>query len=563
MSGTDTPDAAPKQHFIRRIVAEDMKTGKFGGRVCTRFPPEPNGYPHIGHAKAISLNFGIAQEFGGVCNLRFDDTNPVAEEEEFVRAIEDDVRWLGYEWGTSLFASDYYGQMYEWAEELVTKGLAYVDDQSADELRRTRGTLTSPGTNSPWRDRSVEENLDMLRRMRAGEFDEGTKVLRAKIDMASPNINLRDPIMYRILKATHHRTGDAWCIYPMYDYAHPLSDSIERVTHSFCTLEFEDHRPLYDWFLEKLGIYRSQQIEFARLVLSHTIVSKRKLRALVEEKLVSGWDDPRMPTLRALRRRGYPAEAIRDFCERIGVAKDANLVDVQFLEYCVRERLNKVAPRFMAVLHPVKVVITSVPEGHVEEMEAVNNPEDPSAGTRKVPFSRELWIEETDFQESPPPKYFRLRPGGEVRLRWAYVIRCDEVVKDAAGRVMELRCTHDPATKGGGTPEGRKIKGTIHWVSRAHAVPATTRLYDTLFSEPDPTKVEEGTDWKSCLNPGSIEVVKGCFAEPALAGASPGATMQLERLGYFCVDPDSKPGELVFNRTVTLRDSWAKIAAKG
>ncbi|MFN8176440.1 MAG: glutamine--tRNA ligase/YqeY domain fusion protein [bacterium] len=564
MSEPEVPGAAPKLHFIRRIVGEDRAAGKFAGRVHTRFPPEPNGYLHIGHAKAICLDFGIAQEFNGYCNLRFDDTNPLAEEEEYVVAMQEDLHWLGFDWGDRMFfASDYYGRMYQWAEDLVTLGLAYVDDQSADEIRETRGTLTEPGRESPWRNRTVAENLFLLRRMRAGDFENGAKVLRAKIDMASPNINLRDPIMYRILKASHHRTGNAWCIYPMYDWAHPLSDSIEGITHSFCTLEFEDHRPLYDWFLEMLDVYRPQQIEFARLVLSHTIVSKRKLRQLVDDKLVDGWDDPRMPTLRAMRRRGYPPEAIRDFCERVGVAKDANLVDVQLLEYCVRERLNQIAPRVMGVLRPLKVVITSVPEGQVEEVDAVNNPEDEAAGTRKLPFSREVWIEETDFLEDPPPKYFRLRPGGEVRLRWAYVIRCDEVIKDASGRVVELRCTHDPGTKGGGTPDGRKIKGTIHWVSAAQAVPATVRLYETLFSEPDPTKVEEGGDWKSYLNPKSREVVEGCYVEPGLKGAAPGTTVQFERLGYFCVDRESGPAALVFNRTVGLRDTWAKIAAKG
>ena len=560
---TNEPGAAPRAHFVRRIVTDDNASGKFEGRVVTRFPPEPNGYLHIGHAKAISLDFGIAEEFGGRCNLRFDDTNPIAEEEEFVQGIQEDIRWLGFDWGgRALFASDYYERMYVWAEELVRKGLAYVDDQSADEIRADRGTLTEPGRESPWRNRSADENLDLLRRMRAGEFENGAKVLRAKIDMASPNINLRDPVMYRILKATHHRTGDAWCVYPMYDWAHPLSDSIEGITHSFCTLEFEDHRPLYDWFLEKLGIYRPQQIEFARLSLSHTITSKRKLRALVTEGLVSGWDDPRMPTLRAMRRRGYPPEALRDFCERIGVAKDANLVELQFLEHCVRERLNRTAPRFMAVLRPVKVVITNFPEGRVEELEAVNNPEDEAAGKRIVPFTRELWIEDADFQENPPPKYFRLRPGGEVRLRWAYVIRCEEVVKDADGSVRELRCTYDPATTGGNTPDGRRIKGTIHWVSAAHARPATVRLFDTLFSEPDPTKVESGADWKTFLNPASREVLEGCVVEPALAGLPPGTTAQFERQGYFCLDRDTTPDRLVFNRTVTLRDSWAKIAAR-
>ncbi len=554
---------APKVHFIRRIVMDDNASGKFAGRVVTRFPPEPNGYLHIGHAKAISLDFGIAAEFGGRCNLRFDDTNPIAEEEEFVQGIQEDIRWLGFDWGgKALFASDYYERMYVWAEELVRKGFAYVDDQTADEIRESRGTLTAPGRESPWRNRTPQENLDLLRRMKAGEFENGAKVLRARIDMASPNINLRDPVMYRILRARHHRTGDAWCLYPMYDWAHPLSDSIEGITHSFCTLEFEDHRPLYDWFLDKLGIYHPQQIEFARLALSHTITSKRKLKTLVTEGLVSGWDDPRMPTLRAMRRRGYPPEAIRDLCERVGVAKDANLVELQFLEHCVRERLNKSASRFMAVLRPVKVVLTNWPEGKVEEIEAVNNPEDASAGTRRVAFGRELWIEEADFAENPPPKYFRLRPGGEVRLRWAYVIRCEQVVKDADGRITELRCTYDPATAGGNTPDGRRIKGTIHWVSAAHARRATVRLYDTLFTEPDPSRVEAGADWRETLNPKSLEVLEGCLVEPALAELPAERTVQFERSGYFCVDRDSTGECRVFNRTVTLRDTWAKIAAR-
>ncbi len=554
---------APKVHFIRRIVMDDNASGKFDGRVVTRFPPEPNGYLHIGHAKAISLDFGIAAEFGGRCNLRFDDTNPIAEEEEFVQGIQEDIRWLGFDWGgKALFASDYYERMYVWAEELVRKGFAYVDDQTADEIRESRGTLTAPGRESPWRNRTPQENLDLLRRMKAGEFANGAKVLRARIDMASPNINLRDPVMYRILRAHHHRTGDAWCLYPMYDWAHPLSDSIEGITHSFCTLEFEDHRPLYDWFLDKLGIYHPQQIEFARLALSHTITSKRKLKTLVTENLVSGWDDPRMPTLRAMRRRGYPPEAIRDMCERVGVAKDANLVELQFLEHCVRERLNKSASRFMAVLRPVKVVLTNWPEGKVEEIEAVNNPEDESAGKRRVAFGRELWIEDADFQENPPPKYFRLRPGGEVRLRWAYVIRCEEVVKDADGRITEIRCTYDPATSGGNTPDGRRIKGTIHWVSAAHARRAAVRLYDTLFTEPDPSRVEAGTDWREKLNPKSLEILEGCLVEPALAELPPERTVQFERTGYFCVDRDSTAECRVFNRTVTLRDTWAKIAAR-
>ncbi|MBI5014553.1 MAG: glutamine--tRNA ligase/YqeY domain fusion protein [Deltaproteobacteria bacterium] len=558
---TAAPIETAASHFIKDIVLEDNASGKFGGRVCTRFPPEPNGYLHIGHAKSICLNFGLAEEFGGRCNLRMDDTNPTKEEDEYVRSIQEDVRWLGFDWDDRLFyASDYFGQLYAWAEQLIEAGKAYVDDLSADEIRAHRGTLTEPGRQSPYRDRSPAENLDLFRRMRAGEFPDGSRVLRAKIDMASPNVNLRDPVMYRILRATHHRTGDQWCIYPMYDYAHGQSDSIEGITHSVCTLEFEDHRPLYDWFCDALGIYHPRQIEFARLNLTFTMMSKRRLLDLVQQRLVVGWDDPRMPTLSGLRRRGYTPEALRDFCSRIGVAKRDSTVDLALLEHCLREDLNRRAPRVMAVLRPLRVVLTNYPEGRVEELEAVNNPEDTAAGTRKVPFSRVLYIERDDFREDPPKKFFRLAPGREVRLRYAYFIKCEEVVKDAAGEVVELRCTYDAATLGGDAPDGRKVKATIHWVSAAHAVEAEVRLYDRLFTVPNPAAEE---DWVATLNPASLETLVGCRLEPSLSAASPGERFQFERLGYFCADPDASSGRPVFNRTVTLKDQWAKIEAKG
>ncbi|PYM63029.1 MAG: glutamine--tRNA ligase [Candidatus Rokuibacteriota bacterium] len=553
-----TADAGPPPNFIRAMVAEDTRSGRFGGRVVTRFPPEPNGYLHIGHAKAICLNFGIAQEFGGPCHLRFDDTNPSKESVEYVESMKADVRWLGFDWGEHLyFASDYFEQLYQDAEELIRRGLAYVDDLSADEIRALRGTLTDPGQPSPWRDRPIEESLDLFRRMRKGEFEDGARVLRAKIDMASPNLNLRDPVLYRIRKVTHHRTGDAWCIYPMYDYAHPLSDSIEEVTHSLCSLEYEDHRPLYDWVLDALAVYHPQQIEFARLNLAYTLMSKRRLLELVEGGDVAGWDDPRMPTLAGLRRRGFTPEAIRDFCERVGVAKADNLVDDALLEHCLREDLNRRAPRAMAVLRPLRLVLENYPEDRVEELDAVNNPEDPSMGLRKVPFSRVLYIEQDDFREVPPKKYFRLAPGAEVRLRYAYLVRCTGVVKDPrTGEVVEVRATYDPATRGGDAPDGRRVKGTLHWVSAGHAVPATVRLYDRLFTTPDPGEAE---DWRAALNPVSLTTLEGCRVEPALADVPPGTHFQFERTGYFCVDPDARPGRPVFNRTVPLRDSWARI----
>lgn len=546
--------------FIRTIVAEDIRTNKWGGRVVTRFPPEPNGYLHIGHAKSITLNFGIAKEFGGKCHLRFDDTNPTKEEGEYVESIINDVRWLGWDWGENLFfASDYFQQMYDWAIQLIKAGKAYVCDLTADQIREYRGTLTKPGIDSPYRNRSIEENLDLFQRMKAGEFPDGSRVLRAKIDMSSPNLNMRDPVMYRILHATHHNTGDKWCIYPMYDWAHGLEDSIEKITYSICTLEFEDHRPLYDWFLDALGIYHPQQIEFARLNVTYMIMSKRRLLQLVQEKYVRGWDDPRMPTIAGLRRRGYTPEAIRRFCEMVGVSKADSVVDIAQLEFCIREDLNKRAPRVMAVLRPLKVVIENYPEGKSEELDAINNPEDPSAGTRKVPFSRELYIEQEDFMENPPKGYFRLTPGREVRLRYAYFITCKEVVKDRDGNVVELRCTYDPATKGGDAPDGRKVKATIHWVSAPQAIKAEVRLYNHLFLKPNPDDVEEGKDWKSNLNPDSLEILSSCMIEPSLAGAKAGALFQFERLGYFCVDPDSTDAKLVFNRTVTLKDTWARM----
>jgi glutaminyl-tRNA synthetase len=551
--------------FIREIVVSDRAAGKHGGRVHTRFPPEPNGYLHIGHAKAICLNFGVALEFAGKCNLRMDDTNPTKEDIEYVESIEQDVAWLGFHWaGGTLYAADYFQQMYDYAEQLIRMGKAYVDDLTADQIREYRGTLTEPGRDSPYRSRPVEENLDLFRRMKAGEFPDGSRVLRARIDMASPNINMRDPTLYRIRHASHHRTGDAWSIYPMYDYAHPIEDALEGITHSLCTLEFEDHRPFYDWVIESLETpYRPQQIEFARLNLNYTVMSKRKLLQLVQERRVAGWDDPRMPTISGLRRRGYTAEAIRDFCERVGVAKKENTIDVALLEHCVREDLNKRAPRAMAVLKPLKVVLDNYPEGQVEQMDVVNNPEDPSAGTRQVPFSRELYIEHDDFRLDPPKKFFRLAPGREVRLRNAYLITCREAITDpATGEVVELRCTYDAATRGGDAPDGRKVKATLHWVSAAHAVDGEVRLYDRLFSVPDPG-ADEGTDWLSTLNSDSLHVLEACKLEPSLAAAPSGTRFQFERLGYFVVDPDSTPVRQVFNRTVTLKDSWAKIEAKG
>jgi glutaminyl-tRNA synthetase len=549
-------DAPVRRNFIREIIDEDLRTNKFDGRVHTRFPPEPNGYLHIGHAKSICLNFGIARDYNGKCNLRFDDTNPTKEEMEYVESIEHDVRWLGFNWNGIYYASDYFGQLYEYAVRLIKKGKAYVCDLNADQVRELRGTLTEPGKNSPFRDRSVEENLDLFERMKAGEFPDGSRTLRAKVDMASPNLNMRDPVMYRILRATHHRTGDTWCIYPMYDWAHGQSDSVEGITHSICTLEFEDHRPLYDWFVEELGIYHPQQIEFARLNLTYTVMSKRRLLQLVQDGDVDGWDDPRMPTISGLRRRGYTPESIRTFADRIGVSKSESTVDVAFLEECLREDLNKRAPRVMAVLHPIKLVIDNYADGLVEELEAVNNPEDPSAGSRKVPFSKVLYIEHDDFREDPPKKYFRLSPGAEVRLRYAYIIKCVSVVKDdKTGQIVELHCTYDPETKSGSPQSSRKVKGTIHWVSAAHAVDAEARIYDRLFSVQAPG----GENWKSELNPSSLQVVDGCKVEPSLANARPQERFQFERLGYFCVDDDSKEGKLIFNRTVTLRDTWAKI----
>ena len=554
-------NAAPV-HFIREIIAADLRSGKHDGRVVTRFPPEPNGYLHIGHAKSICLNFGLAAENGGVCHLRFDDTNPGKEDVEYVEAIKADVRWLGFDWGDRLFyASDYFARLYDYAVELIQAGEAYVCDLSADEVRAYRGTLTDPGRESPYRSRSVAENLDLFARMKAGEFPDGSRVLRAKIDMASGNVNMRDPTLYRIRRVPHHRTGDAWCIYPMYDFTHGLSDALEGITHSICTLEFEDHRPLYDWFLDVLETpCHPQQIEFARLKLSHTVMSKRKLLALVERRLVNGWDDPRMPTLSGLRRRGYTPEAIRAFCERIGVAKRDSTVDIALLEYCIREDLNRRSPRAMAVLRPLRLVIDNYPEGETEELEAVNNPEDAAMGTRKVPFSKVLYIEREDFREAPPKKFFRLAPGREVRLRYAYYVTCVDVVKDEQGEVVEVHCTYDPATRGGSSPDGRRVKATLHWVSAAHAIPAEVRLYDHLFVQADPDDVPEGEDFTATLNPHSLETLTACQAEPSLAGAAAGSRYQFERQGYFCADPDTTPDRLVFNRTVPLRDTWAKIA---
>ncbi|MGA2963683.1 MAG: glutamine--tRNA ligase/YqeY domain fusion protein [Candidatus Korobacteraceae bacterium] len=552
--------ASTPTNFIRDMFIEDVRTKKFGdATIQTRFPPEPNGYLHIGHAKAICLDFGLADEFGGKTNLRFDDTNPEKEETEYVDSIMEDVRWLGFEWDGLYYASDYFDQLYEWALQLIRAGKAYVDDLSAEEMREYRGSLTEPGKDSPYRNRSVEENLDLFQRMRAGEFPDGSRTLRAKIDMASPNLNMRDPVMYRIVHAEHHRTGDKWCIYPMYDYAHGQSDSIERVTHSMCTLEFEDHRPLYNWFIQQLGIFPSQQTEFDRLNLTYTLLSKRRLRQLVQEGRVKAWDDPRMPTLSGIRRRGYTPEALRNFCAAIGVSKTSGKTELAMLEHFVREDLNRRAPRAMAVLRPLKVVIDNYPENQVEEIELVNNPEDPAAGTRKVPFSRTLYIEQDDFRETPPKQYFRLSPGREVRLRGGYFVTCTSVVKDAKGEVVEVHCTYDPATRGGNAPDGRKVKATIHWVSAGHAISAEVRLYENLFTKENPNEIEEGQDFTANLNPHSLEVLTDSKLEPSLANAAAGSRYQFERLGYFCVDPDSSPGKPVFNRTVALKDTWAKI----
>ena len=550
----ETPEA---KNFIREMVDEDLKTNRFGGKVHTRFPPEPNGYLHIGHAKSICLNFGLAKDYNGLCNLRFDDTNPSKEEVEYVDSIENDVRWLGFDWEERLYyASDYFEQLFEFAVKLIKKGKAYVCDLNADEIREYRGTLTEPGKDSPYRNRTVEENLDLFQRMRKGEFPNGSRTLRAKIDMASPNLNMRDPVMYRILFATHHRTGDAWCIYPTYDWAHGQSDSIEGITHSICTLEFENHRPLYDWFLDQLDIHHPQQIEFARLNLTYTVMSKRKLLQLVEEGHANGWDDPRMPTISGLRRRGFTPESIRAFAARIGVARRENTSDAVWLEDCLRDDLNKRAPRVMAVLRPLRIIIENYPEGGVEVLDAVNNPEDPAQGSREVPFSRVLYIEQEDFREQPPKKYFRLSPGNEVRLRYAYIIKCVGVIKDEkTGEVVELRCTYDPETKSGSTQSARKVKGTIHWVSAQHAVEAEVRLYDRFFTLEDPG----GEHWKDSINPGSLEILRQCRLEPGLSNAKPQDRFQFERLGYFCVDDDSREGALVFNRAVTLRDTWAKL----
>jgi glutaminyl-tRNA synthetase len=556
------PTPAPS-NFVRDIILEDLKTNKYGGRVHTRFPPEPNGYLHVGHAKSINLNFGLAAEFGGKCNLRFDDTNPEKEETEYVDSIIEDVKWLGGDFEDRIFyASDYFQQLYEWAVQLIRGGNAYVCDLTPEQVREQRGTLTEPGQESPYRNRSVEENLDFFERMRVGEFPDGARTLRAKIDMASKNLNLRDPIMYRILHAEHHRTGNTWCIYPMYDFAHGQSDAIERITHSICTLEFEDHRPLYDWYIEQLGIYHPQQIEFDRLSLTYTMMSKRKLLKLVRDKYVSGWDDPRMPTISGMRRRGYTPEALRNFSNRLGVSKTNGTTELSLLEYFVREDLNKRALRVMGVLRPLRVVIDNYPEGQVEQMEAVNNPEDPSAGMRTVPFSKVLYIEQEDFRDDPPKQYYRLSPGREVRLRYGYFITCTSVVKDDKGEVIEVRCTYDPATRGGDSPDGRKVKSTIHWVSAEHAIDAEVRVYETLFTKEDPDDVEEGGEFTDNLNPNSLEVLANCKLEPSLAGAAPGSRYQFERLGYFCVDRDSTPQKLVLNRTVALRDTWAKIEKK-
>ena len=570
-SGQGPKDEREGLDFVRRIVEEDLRTGKWGGRVATRFPPEPNGYLHIGHAKSINLNFGIAEEYGGVCNLRYDDTNPSKEEEEYVKSIEADVRWLGAKPNTVVWASDYFDTMYEYAIELIKKGLAYVDDLTADQIREYRGTLTRPGRESPYRDRSVAENLDLFERMRKGEFPDGSKVLRAKIDMASKSLNLRDPVMYRILHESHHNTGERWCVYPMYDWAHGFEDSIEKITHSICTLEFENHRPLYDWFIDAVNqgrpadrkIWHPQQIEFARLSLTYTMLSKRKLLQLVNEGTVNGWDDPRMPTISGFRRRGYTPESIRAFSKHIGVNKMNSTVEVGVLENFLREDLNRRGARRMAVLRPLKVIITNYPQGQVEQLDAVNNPEDPAAGTRKVPFSRVMYIEQDDFRETPPPKYFRLFPGNEARLRYAYYVKCTNLIKDGTGNVTEIHCTYDAATRGGDSPDGRKVKSTIHWVAADSAVDAEVRLYEHLFSKPDPEDVPEGQDWRANLNPKSLEVIPHAKLEPSLKSVSAGEKFQFERLGYFAADPDSKPGRPVFNRAVSLKDTWAKEAQKG
>jgi len=569
---TSNNEATTRSDFIRDIINEDLQAGKNEGNVITRFPPEPNGYLHIGHAKSICLNFGIAQQYNGRCHLRFDDTNPAKEEQEYIDSIMEDVRWLGFDWGKHLYhASDYFEQLYQWAIALIKAGKAFVCDLNADQIREHRGTLTAPGKPSPYRGRSVEENLDLFERMKKGEFPDGSRTLRAKIDMASPNLNMRDPVMYRIVRAPHPRTGDKWCIYPMYDWAHGESDWIEGITHSICTLEFENHRPLYDWFvtpLQEIGAvppgvtYRPRQIEFARLNITYTVLSKRKLLELVKSGYVSGWDDPRMPTICGFRRLGYTPEAIREFCRTIGVNKYDSTVDLRLLEHCLRDDLNKRAPRVMGVLRPLKLVIDNYPEGQVEELDAVNNPEDPSAGTRKVPFSKVLYIEQDDFREVPPPKYFRLSPGKEVRFRYAYFLKCESVVKDEKGEVVEVHCTYDPATRGGDSPDGRKVKSTIHWVSAAHAVDAEVRLYDHLFSKEDPNDVPEGQDWKVNLNPNSLEVISSAKVEPSVKDAPVQTRYQFERHGYFCVDKDSAPGKLVFNRTVSLKDTWAKIEKK-
>ena len=550
-----------QKNFLEELIEADLQAGKYADGIITRFPPEPNGYLHIGHAKSICLNFGLARTYGGKTNLRFDDTNPVKEDVEYVNSIKDDIRWLGFEWAQELYSSDYFEQLYQWAELLITKGLAYVDDQTQEEIRLNRGTVTQPGKESPWRNRSVEENLDLFRRMRAGEFADGQRVLRAKIDMAHPNMLMRDPLMYRIIHAHHHRTGDKRCIYPMYDYAHGQCDSIENITHSICTLEFDVHRPLYDWFIEQLGIYPSHQHEFARLNISYTMMSKRKLLQLVQEGVVMGWDDPRMPTICGLRRRGYTPESVRAFAEKVGVAKRDNVIDISLLEFCLREDLNRRAHRRMAVLNPLKVVITNYPEGQTEELEAVNNPEDASYGTRMVPFSREIYIEREDFMEDAPKKFFRLAPGREVRLRYAYLVTCTEVIKDAQGNITELHCTYDPTTRGGNAPDGRRVQGTIHWVSAQHAKPAEVRLFDRLFSVPDPNDVPEGQDWRQNINPESLRTTKAML-EPSLAEAQVGDRFQFERIGYFCVDPDTTTNQMVINRVATLKDTWAKISSK-
>ena len=558
---TNDLTTTPNSNFIQEAIEEDLRTGRFD-HVQTRFPPEPNGYLHIGHAKALCIDFGMAEIFGGVCNLRFDDTNPVKEDVEYVDAIQEDIKWLGFKWGDRgpLYASDYFEQLYQFALQLIEKGKAYVDDLTADEIREYRGTLTAPGKDSPFRLRSVEENLDLFKRMRLGEFPDGSRVLRAKIDMASNNINMRDPTMYRIIHAAHHRTGNEWPIYPMYDFAHGQSDSVEGVTHSLCDLAYEDHRPLYDWFITELGLFHTRQIEFARLNITYTILSKRFLKQLVDGEYVRGWDDPRMPTLCGMRRRGYPAKAVRTFIDQVGVAKKENMIEIELLEHLVRGELNVSANRVMGVLHPVKVVITNYPEGQVEEIEAINNPEDPSAGTRKVPFAREIYIDQDDFREIPPPKYFRLAPGKEVRLRYGYIIKCEDFVKNPqTGEVEEIHCTYDPETRGGYAPDGRKVQGTIHWVSVKHALDAEVRIYNRLFTEVNPNKTEEGKSFLDYLNPNSLEVLTGCKLEPSLASAKIGDQFQFERKGFFCVDLDSKPGNLVFNITVPLRDTWAKI----